>query len=534
MKLNKFSILTLIFVSSLTSFHMAFASENEDFPESYSQYNSYIENNNYQEQNEFFEEIDEEIIEKDYSDVSAYENFINYKYMNDFDQEKVKEFEEKLTNIFEYICREYNSYPEGDYKQANRRQKNNFQRKLETTISLKLKEYKNNKLFCQNVEDEIFSNKRKKWKSLFSKSSELIQKVREEKFPLKELKFIQPHNSIYEKWGDHTFKAYDISGEDYSFLIHTVDFIPEKSELLSNYIVKQDSFHMNIPGKSNFDICPLLSTSVINKNTGGYTDNIDFAPCGFPIHLILSVDPRSIARTEVSDAFSPAKRSISNYLNKIPHKIKGGDEMQKPQDFVNYFSDSLTDVNKFYSPKKLLNKTFSPHNEVIVVGNPYICFFKNSQPIQVIGVGISKYWFDLAPQYPRFKESAKKLEDFLEKTKLPLVYYDPKTPTTAWGSYLSGKGNFKNMKKLIQGEVQWGREEDLIYIIDPSEKKFPQSVNMESLMEEYNSFLEKRKKVLSNDLDFFKKREDLTEAIQELKNEIKVFHEKLKDFMKKK
>lgn len=213
-----------------------------------------------------------------------------------------------------------------------------------------------------------------------------------------------------------TLQAHDISEKDYCFHIHTTAITQEKARLLKEYIISQreKGGEPITLQQLNFILCPLISTSVIDPYTSGYTANLCNSGQELQVHLILKVDPRAINHTGPYDICSPAKRAIHNYLSNLEGR----------ETIVEYLSKKVVTIR---SPHHLLDETNSissfstKFNEVVVCGNSYTRFFKNYQDIEVLGIGLTPYWMELRPNAkPEDIQALKELGEII-----PLVYYEP-------------------------------------------------------------------------------------------------------------
>lgn len=299
-------------------------------------------------------------------------------------------------------------------------------------------------------------------------------------------------------------KAHDISDNFYQFHIHTTAITKEKAKLLEQYILSQRTDgDRRIPSNQlNLDLCPLLSTSIIDPYTDGYTENCCNFGTDLQIHLILKADPRAISHMGPCDIYSPASKAIHKYLN----NTQGRETMV---DYLTRNLPTMLKTNGFYSiqsPQQLLIDTHtSPNsgfgfNEVVVCGNSYTHFFKESHDIEILGIGLSSYWLSRRPN-PQSEdiEAFKNLGNII-----PIVYYNPNFQKGLYKSILLGylakdkwldalKGMYSNqeystvMLEQPRRSQPYRMEFQLPYYyflcLDPVE-------NYTSCKEEYKTFIE--------------------------------------------
>jgi hypothetical protein len=277
--------------------------------------------------------------------------------------------------------------------------------KLSAVLSKKQREFINNSKFYHAARDAEHDNMRAKWQEFGACADIEMERV-----------VLAPKKIL--KIGNVDLEVFDISELDYIFHIHTTSINRDKAEYLKEYILNKDNYNRIINNQLNFDICPLISTSIIDKFTNGYTENLCNLGKELQIHLILKVNPYAVAWMEPKDAYAPAKNAISKYLN----------NQQGRETLVEVLSSNL---NTLCSPEDILQKTHinseskfksnSGFNEVVIAGNNYGCFFPGAKNIEVIGIGLSSYWLE------RKKEAEE--DDIIALKELgeqiPLFYYEP-------------------------------------------------------------------------------------------------------------
>lgn len=273
------------------------------------------------------------------------------------------------------------------------------QKTIDEVIAKKIVEIENNNKFCHKATKAKYTNIRDEWEEFNARADQDISRGK-----LADKKRLTISGVELD--------VYDITNLPYAFHIHTTAITKEKAEHIKNYV--QGSHD----GQLNLDLCPLLSTSIIDRFMNGYTENLCNCGSEMQIHLIIKADPRSIVWMEPWDAYSPAKGAIHKYLN----NTSGRETM------VNTFTDHLSTI---ISPTQLLRDSHIKReskiraeqgfNEVVVLGNSYTHFFQDAKDIEIIGIAISSYW--LARRTAPSSEDILALKDLGDS--LPIFYYEP-------------------------------------------------------------------------------------------------------------
>lgn len=294
---------------------------------------------------------------------------------------------------------------------------------IEKTLHRKIEEQKNNHGYASVIRKDV-----EEWSRFLREQEALIAQA--SNLPRKDITI----NGV-------ELTVADYSQVPYAFLEHTTALTVEKAQAWTEYVL---ALRENRTSKSriNFDICPLLSASVIDPLTGGYTANCCNAGTEMQVHLILAADPRSPITSGLGDIYSPARRSINAFLNNLETVRRDKTEKETRASMAAWMAQTST-----FNPYDLLKKTTRDFNEVVIAGNTHTAMLPEGNPIGILGIGLSQYWLDQRTKAD--PESIRALRNLSETTGLPLLYYDPKSPEFFEGLLQGKRNNFEKLASSI-------------------------------------------------------------------------------------
>ena len=275
--------------------------------------------------------------------------------------------------------------------------------------------------FAERLQREDYKAVQHDWATFMSEQATFMESVSD-----------MPTTSIHAKGVE--FQVTDISDQPYRFLVHALSLDATVASKLMHYI--EHGFCDDV----NFDICPLLSTSVVDSYTGGFTSSTVGTENQVTIHLVLDIDPRAAVLGGYGDVYSPQHGEIKAFLK--------GDliDGQTPDDyFYSYFSKSIPKT-----PQDLLKNTIGKFNEVIVMGNSEAKRVGTENPIRVVGIAMTDEAINLM-QATRNIDNVLALQDLVSATGLPLMRYAPKH-LGELQAMIVGKGMIKDFKRILIGK----------------------------------------------------------------------------------